>query len=86
MGKPLGRFTVYRAGPVKTRQRTRWKVTARNGRKVGNGGEAYVNEADAIAGALVAAHVIAEANGYQLVKKGQFHGISRKAVLFDDKG
>lgn len=70
MGKQLGTFETYRAGRVKSRQRVRWKTTARNGKKVANGGEAYVNEADAVSGALLTAHIIAAHFGYQLVKKG----------------
>lgn len=67
---PLGSFLVYKSRkPLGSRQRWRWRVVARNGRKVGTSGEAFVNEADAFTGALTAAQIIAEANGYQLVKK-----------------
>ena len=66
---PAGTFTVYK-GRKQGRQIWRWKTVARNGRKTGTSGEAFVNEVDAMTGALVTAHIIAEANGYQLVRKG----------------
>lgn len=67
----LGEFIVYKGRKRPgSRQCWRWAATARNGKKVATAGEAFVNEADAFSGALVAAHIIAEANGYQLVKKG----------------
>lgn len=63
-----GTFTTYR-GRRQGRQVWRWKTVGRNGRKTGTGGEAFVNASDAVTGALVTAKIIAEANGYQLVKK-----------------
>jgi uncharacterized protein YegP (UPF0339 family) len=68
----IGTFAVYASRRRKKgdRQKWRWRAVARNGKTVGTSGEAFVNDADAFTGALTAAHVIAEANGYQLVKKG----------------
>lgn len=62
-------FITYK-GRRQGRQVWRWKTVAKNGRTTGIGGEAFVNESDAVTGALVTAKIIAEANGYQLVKKG----------------
>ena len=58
---PAGKFCTYK-GRKQGRQVWRWKTVARNGRKTATGGEAFVNEADAVTGALVAARIIAEAN------------------------
>lgn len=65
----VGGFHLYR-GRRQGRQSWRWKAVHRNGRKLGSGGEAYVHASDAVTGALQAARIIAEAHGYQLVKKG----------------
>lgn len=63
-----GTFVTYK-GRRQGRQIWRWKIVAKNNRKTASGGEAYVNESDAVTGALTTARIIAEANGYQLVKK-----------------
>lgn len=63
-----GKFSTYK-GRKQGRQVWRWKTVARNGRKTGTSGEAFVNESDAFTGALTTARIIAEANGYQLVRK-----------------
>lgn len=64
-----GTFTVYK-GRRQGRQVYRWRTVAKNNRKTGIGGESYINAADAVTGALTTARIIAEFNGYQLVKKG----------------
>jgi len=62
-----GTFVTYK-GRKQGRQVWRWKTVARNGRKTANAGEAYVNQSDAVTGALATARIIAEANGYRLAK------------------
>lgn len=70
-GKTIGGFAVYKSRKRPgSRQGWRWRTVARNLRKTGCSGEAYANESDAFTGALTTARIIAEANGYQLVKKG----------------
>lgn len=41
--------TYRRRGKADSRQQSRWRVRAQNGRKIANGGEGYANEADMLA-------------------------------------